>query len=124
MGTLKLSITENIDLTYGGYEYNYTTSGDSDDLEITDVNQKYIELKKLNVQILGRGVTWVDAGTFDSLLEASMLISSIQKRQGLLIGSPEEIAYKNNWISKDQLKIILDTMGKNSYSKYLYSLLD
>ena len=94
------------------------------ELEITDVNLTYLKLKKLQVEILGRGITWVDAGTFESMLEASMLVSSIQKRQGSLICSPEEIAFQNNWISKIELKYLADSMGKNSYSNYLHSLVD
>ena len=80
----------------------FSTRGE---LEITDVNLTYLKLKKLKVEILGRGITWVDAGTFESMLEASMLVSSIQKRQGSLICSPEEIAFQNNWISKIELKL-------------------
>jgi len=78
---------------------------------------------KLEVEILGRGTTWIDAGTFDSLLDASMFISSIQKRQGSIISCPEEIAFKKGWISKNDLSILLKNLGENKYSQYLFSLI-
>ncbi len=94
------------------------------ELEITDLNLIYMSKKKLDVEILGRGTTWIDAGTFDSLLDASMFISSIQKRQGSIIGCPEEIAFKKGWISKTELNNIVKNLGENKYSKYLFSLIN
>ena len=89
------------------------------ELEITSVNQEYLKHNKLEVEILGRGMTWLDAGTEDTLLEAATLISTIEKRQGLIISCLEEIALNNCWITKKKFKnLILDT-SNNSYNEYL-----
>lgn len=93
------------------------------ELEITSVNREYLKKKKLQVEILGRGMAWLDAGTEDSLLEASIFISTIEKRQGLKIACPEEIALKNSWITEKQFKKLLQHLGNNSYKQYLKSLI-
>ena len=89
------------------------------ELEITTVNQKYLEDKNLLVQTLQRGFAWLDTGTHDSLSEASTFIEVIEKRQGLKVACLEEIAYKHGWISKKQLKKLAEPMIKNDYGQYL-----
>jgi len=89
------------------------------ELEITTVNQKYLEEKNLLVQTLQRGFAWLDTGTHDSLSEASTFIEVIEKRQGLKIACLEEIAYKRDWIDKEQLKKLAEPMKKNDYGQYL-----
>jgi glucose-1-phosphate thymidylyltransferase len=89
------------------------------ELEITTVNQKYLEQKNLLVQTLQRGFAWLDTGTHDSLSEASTFIEVIEKRQGLKVACLEEIAYKRGWISKEQLKKLAEPMAKNDYGQYL-----
>ena len=89
------------------------------ELEITTVNQKYLEQKNLHVQTLQRGFAWLDTGTHDSLSEASTFIEVIEKRQGLKVACLEEIAYKRGWIDKDQLIKIAQLMAKNDYGQYL-----
>ena len=89
------------------------------ELEITTVNQKYLEDKNLLVQTLQRGFAWLDTGTHDSLSEASTFIEVIEKRQGLKVACLEEIAYKRGWISKGQLKKLAEPMIKNDYGQYL-----
>ena len=73
------------------------------ELEITDLNQIYLKEKKLKVELLGRGITWLDTGTYDSLIEAGSFIKTIESKQGLMVGCPEEIAWRNNWINSEQL---------------------
>ncbi|MGY3724758.1 glucose-1-phosphate thymidylyltransferase [Granulicatella balaenopterae] len=90
------------------------------ELEITDLNKMYLEEDKLKVQILGRGFAWLDTGTMDSLMEASLFIRTVQKRQGLVISSPEEIAYREKWINKEQLLALAKEYGKSSYGEHLY----
>ena len=92
------------------------------ELEITTVNQKYLEDKNLLVQTLQRGFAWLDTGTHDSLSEASTFIEVIEKRQGLKVACLEEIAYKRGWIDKEQLKKLAEPMAKNEYGKYLLRL--
>lgn len=94
------------------------------ELEITELNQHYLDRGKLNVQIMSRGMAWLDTGTFDSLLDASIFIQTIQRRQGLKISCPEEIAYRMGYITADELKAIAETMKQNSYGKYLLDLLE
>ncbi len=94
------------------------------ELEISDVSNEYLRRGELNVVLLGRGVAWLDTGTHESLLEASMFIETIEKRQGLKIACPEEIAYRMGYITADQLETIVATMGKNNpYANYLRNLL-
>lgn len=93
------------------------------ELEITDLNRMYLERNQLNVQILGRGHTWLDTGTHQSLLEASMFVSTIQSRQGLKIACLEEIAYRNHWIDREDLKKLAEKLIHHEYGKYLMSLI-
>lgn len=92
------------------------------ELEITSINQVYLAQKNLNVKILGRGFTWLDTGTFDSLLEASNFVQTIQNRQGYQIAALEEIAFRNQWITAEQLLALAQPMQKNSYGQYLIQL--
>lgn len=94
------------------------------ELEITSVNQKFLEYRQLKMQILDRGFAWLDTGTHDSLAEASIFVEVIEKRQGVKIACLEEIAYMNGWISEDRLREIARPMAKNQYGKYLLELLD
>ncbi len=93
------------------------------ELEITDVNRIYLENRKLRVEILGRGYAWLDTGTHESLLEAANFIETIQKRQGLMVACPEEIAYRMGYIVADKLAELADPLSKNSYGQYLLNLL-
>ena len=95
---------------------------DRGELEITDVNKCYLDQDQLKVEIMGRGYAWLDTGTHDSLLEASSFIATLQKRQGLMVACPEEIALSNNWIAKEQVKMLAEPLKKNDYGKYLISL--
>ena len=92
------------------------------ELEITSLNQIYLEKGLLNVELLGRGVAWLDTGTHESILQASMFVEAIQSRQGLLIASPEEIAYRMGYIDKDQLIALAKQMITNSYGKHLLKI--
>ncbi|MDK2799777.1 MAG: glucose-phosphate thymidylyltransferase [Clostridiales bacterium] len=89
------------------------------ELEITDLNRIYLEMGKLDVKLLGRGYAWLDTGTVESLIEASEFVRIIQKRQGIIISAPEEIAYINDWISKEELLISAKKYGKSLYGKHL-----
>jgi glucose-1-phosphate thymidylyltransferase len=93
------------------------------ELEITDVNRIYLNQSQLDVEFMGRGYAWLDTGTHDSLLEASGFISTLQKRQGLMVACPEEIAYRNNWIDAQDLERIASRLSKNSYGRYLKKIL-
>lgn len=93
------------------------------ELEITDVNKRYLDQNQLNVQIMGRGYAWLDTGTHESLLEASSFIATLQKRQGLMVACPEEIAYAHRWIQGDQIRKLAAPLAKNGYGRYLLSLL-
>lgn len=93
------------------------------ELEITDVNRRYLEQGQLNVEIMGRGYAWLDTGTHDSLLEAASFIATLQKRQGLQVACPEEIAFRQGWINVEQLAALADPLKKNGYGQYLLSLL-
>jgi len=94
------------------------------ELEITDVNKWYLEQGDLNVEILGRGMAWLDMGTFDSLLEASQFIETVERRQGLKVACPEEIAYRMDYIDADQLRELAERYGKSPYGAYLKEILD
>ena len=93
------------------------------ELEITSVNQAYLERGDLNVQLLGRGFAWLDTGTFDSLHEASQFVAIIEHRQGYKIACLEEIAFNQGWLSEAQLRVLAQALGKNSYGEYLLSLI-
>jgi len=93
------------------------------ELEITDVNRVYLEKGALHVEMMGRGYAWLDTGTHDSLLDAASFISTLQKRQGLMVACPEEIAFSQGWISADQLEALATPLAKNGYGQYLLSLL-
>ncbi|WP_286831257.1 MULTISPECIES: glucose-1-phosphate thymidylyltransferase RfbA [Acinetobacter] len=94
------------------------------ELEITTVNQMYLERGDLNVELLGRGFAWLDTGTHSSLLEAAQFVETIEKRQGYKVACLEEIALNNGWLSKEQVLEIGRTMSKNTYGQYLISLVD
>lgn len=96
---------------------------DRGELEITDVNQRYLEQNQLNVEIMGRGYAWLDTGTHDSLLEAAGFIATLQKRQGLMVACPEEIAFHQNWITAEDLLRLAHPLSKNGYGRYLMNLL-
>jgi len=93
------------------------------ELEITDVNAQYLKQDQLRVEILGRGYAWLDTGTHDSLLEAAQFISTVEKRQGLKIACPEEIAYRLGWINVEQIEKLAAPLLKNDYGRYLMKLL-
>ena len=92
------------------------------EIEITDLNRVYLEMGELNVASLGRGVAWLDAGTHESLLQASNFVQAVEERQGLMISSPEEIAYREGFISRGQLKTLAEKLGSNGYGDYLLRL--
>ncbi len=93
------------------------------ELEITDINRLYLDLDQLSVQVMGRGHAWLDTGTHESLLDASQFIATIEKRQGLKIACPEEIAYRKGWVDAAQLEKLAQPMLKNPYGQYLAGLL-
>ena len=93
------------------------------ELEITDVNKVYLEQKRLDVRAMGRGTAWLDTGTHESLLEASLFIETIEKRQGLKIACPEEIAYRMGYITAAQLETLAARLDKNGYGRYLRGVL-
>lgn len=93
------------------------------ELEITDVNSRYLELGLLDVQTMGRGYAWLDTGTHESMLEASQFIATIEARQGLKVACPEEVAFRLGWINAQQLRQLAQPLAKNSYGQYLLALL-
>ena len=94
------------------------------ELEISDINNLYLEENCLNVELFGRGLAWLDTGTFDSLNEASLFIKTLENRQGLKISCPEEIAWRKGWIDDEQLMTLSKSLKKSGYGKYLISLLN
>ena len=92
------------------------------ELEITSVNAQYLAQSELSVEIMGRGYAWLDTGTHDSLLEASQFIATLEKRQGLKVACPEEIAYRSGWIDAEQVRALAEPMRKNGYGQYLLGL--
>jgi glucose-1-phosphate thymidylyltransferase len=92
------------------------------ELEITDVNARYLDQGQLSVEIMGRGYAWLDTGTHDSLLEASQFIATLEKRQGLKVACPEEIAFRSGWVSAEQLEALAQSMLKNGYGQYLMQI--
>jgi glucose-1-phosphate thymidylyltransferase len=93
------------------------------ELEITDVNARYLAAGQLNVQVMGRGYAWLDTGSHDSLLDASQFIATLEKRQGLKVACPEEVAYRSRWITAEQLERLAEPMLKNGYGQYLQTIL-
>jgi glucose-1-phosphate thymidylyltransferase len=93
------------------------------ELEITDLIRVYFDKKELSVEIMGRGFAWLDTGTHDSLLDAAGFIATLQKRQGLMVACPEEIAYRQGWISAEMVEIVARKLSKNSYGQYLSRIL-
>ena len=93
------------------------------ELEITTVNERYLQLGQLDVEIMGRGYAWLDTGTHDSLMEAGQFIATLEKRQGLKVACPEEIAYRAGWIDAAQMEALAAPMLKNSYGQYLMQVL-
>jgi len=94
------------------------------ELEITDVNRVYLEKQQLNVEVMGRGMAWLDTGTHESLLEAGQFIATIEKRQGLKVACPEEIAYRKGYIDAAQLRKLAEPLKKNNYGQYLLQILE
>jgi glucose-1-phosphate thymidylyltransferase len=94
------------------------------ELEITDVNRAYLETGELRCELLGRGIAWLDTGTHESLLQAANFIQAVQERQGLKVACPEEIGWRNGWISDEQLLARADTMQKNRYGQYLRQIVE
>jgi len=94
------------------------------ELEITDLNRIYLKMGELDVISFGRGIAWLDAGTHESLLQAANFVQVVEDRQGLMISSPEEIAYRQGFISREQLNALAKKMGNNGYGTYLLRLAD
>jgi glucose-1-phosphate thymidylyltransferase len=93
------------------------------ELEITAVNEAYLKMNQLIVEIMGRGYAWLDTGTHDSLLEAAGFIATLQKRQGLMVACPEEIAYRQGWITAEHVLKLAAPLKKNAYGQYLEKML-
>jgi glucose-1-phosphate thymidylyltransferase len=94
------------------------------ELEITDLNRIYLERGELNVVTFGRGTAWLDTGTHDSMLEAASFIATLEKRQGLKIAAPEEVAYRMGFITREQLRALAEPLVKSGYGKYLLQIAD
>jgi len=93
------------------------------ELEITDVNRRFLELGALNVEIMGRGMAWLDTGTHESLMDAANFIATIERRQGLKVACPEEVAYRSGWIDAAQIERLAAPLAKNEYGRYLLAML-
>lgn len=93
------------------------------ELEITDLNRLYLEAGSLQVEVMGRGYAWLDTGTHDSLLEAGQFIATLEKRQGLKVACPEEIAYRSKWIDVEQVQKLIKPLAKNGYGQYLQQII-
>jgi len=106
-----------------GYAHSLGPSARGE-LEITDLNRIYLEQGKLHALLIGRGVAWLDAGTHESLHQASSFVQAVEERQGLMISCPEEIAYRLGYIDQEQLKKLALSMESNGYGQYLLSLLE
>ena len=104
------------------YAKNVTPS-DRGELEITSINQIYLNKNQLDVKLMNQGMAWLDTGTFDSLYEASAFIHTVEKRQGIKVGCPEEVAWRNGWINADKLEEMAISHAKSGYGNYLLSLL-
>jgi len=94
------------------------------ELEITDLNRRYLQEGRLHVEELGRGFAWLDTGTHQSLLQAATFVETVEQRQGLKIGAPEEVAWRNAWIDDDQLRALAEPLAKTEYGRYLLRLID
>ena len=94
------------------------------ELEVTDINSWYLDRGELNVELMGRGYTWLDTGTHDSLLEASTFVSTLQKRQGLMVASPGEVAFKQGWITAEQVLALAGPLSKSDYGQYQRALVE
>ena len=94
------------------------------ELEITDINNAYLKQGQLSVEVMGRGTAWLDTGTHDSLIEAASFVQTIEKRQGLKVSCPEEIAWRQKWISNEQLLSLAEPLSKNDYGRYLQDLIN
>ncbi len=94
------------------------------ELEITDLNKMYLEENRLDVKLLGRGFTWLDTGTVDSLVDASDFVKTIETRQGIVISAPEEIAYNRGWITQETMLKAIQKYGKSVYGKHLANIID
>ncbi|MEM6049407.1 glucose-1-phosphate thymidylyltransferase RfbA [Erwinia sp. P7711] len=93
------------------------------ELEITSINEMYLKESKLNVELLGRGFAWLDTGTHDSLIEAGSFVETVQKRQGMMVACPEEIAWRNGWLKDEDIHTKAEALKKNKYGEYLHKLL-
>lgn len=106
-------------------DYSYQISpSPRGELEITDINKLYIKSHDCKVEILNRGIAWIDTGTFESLSEASVFVGSVQRRTGTMIACPEEIAYRNAWVTEKQVEEQADKYAKSDYGKYLYKIIN
>ena len=110
----------NNDVVQYSYEIEPSARGE---LEITDINNLYLKNHDVKVEYLNRGIAWIDTGTFESLAEASTFVGSIQRRTGMMVACPEEIAYKNGWITKEQVAEAAEKYKKSDYGKYLAKIL-